>query len=346
VDPEPAVYRILDANANRAREAIRVMEEHARFALNDRALAEAAKSLRHELADTLRPVTAAGASVMRDTPRDVGTQLTADGEYARTGLADVVRTSGKRLTEALRVLEEYGKLIDAALAARLEQLRYRAYAFEQAIVHVSAARDRLGEVGLYVLITERLCRGSWQGALRGAAAGGARAFQLREKDLDDRALFARAVEFRELCRATDTLCIINDRADIAVAVDADGVHVGQDDLSITAARQVVGPRRIVGISTHDVPQAESAAAQRPDYVAVGPMFATALKPDTQVAGPETLRAVRAGCALPLAAIGGIAAENAAALRQSGANMIAACSAVISQENPQQAAECILHAFNT
>ncbi|MCB9867941.1 MAG: thiamine phosphate synthase [Phycisphaerales bacterium] len=343
---DPTVWRILDANSNRAREALRVMEDHARFALDDATLTELAKSLRHALAEALAPLAKARAVVMRDTPGDVGTQLAGSGEYQRGTSLDVVRAAGKRATEALRVLEEYGKTVDVPMAAAVEAIRYRAYDLEKRIVHVADARARFADVRLYVLITQALCRHPWQEVMRRSAAGGANCFQLREPDLPDRELLARAEEFRKLCRELDALCIINDRADIAAAVDADGVHVGQHDLPVAAARRIVGPQRLIGVSTHNRAEADAAIAAAPDYIAVGPMFATNVKPEYGVAGTEYLRAVRQTTSLPIVAIGGINADNVAEVAAAGATCVAVATAISAADDVEATARSIHSRSNT
>src|SRR5690242_7661548 len=123
----PTALRLLDANANRAREALRTMEDAARFLLDDAPLAEGLKHLRHDLAQALKPL--AQLEYHRDTPGDVGTQITTASEGVRGGAADVALAAGKRLSEALRVMEEYAKTLPSgpAIGAQLEQLRYRGY---------------------------------------------------------------------------------------------------------------------------------------------------------------------------------------------------------------------------
>ena len=343
---EADVARILDANFNRAREALRVMEDHARFATNDAALAEALKRLRHGLADAFRLAGLDAAIAMRDTPGDVGTRISTESERERSSTGAVVRAAGKRLSEALRVLEEYGKMVEASFAGEIERLRYRGYALEKRQVRGLAARARFGQVRLYVLVTERLCRGRWEDVVRAAVAGGADCFQLREKGMSDGALLARAREFCRLCRELGVLSVINDRADVAVAVGADGVHVGQDDVDVASVRRIVGAQGIVGVSTHSAEQVAAAVEDCPDYIAVGPMFATAVKPEVAPVGPELLRAARALTSLPLVAIGGIEAENVGVLAEAGAATCAAvCSAIIGAENPEAEALRILAALD-
>jgi thiamine-phosphate pyrophosphorylase len=178
----PSVLRIIDANANRAREALRVMEEAARFVLDDAALSDAIKRLRHDLAAVLGRLDALDAN--RDTPGDVGTRIATPSESARTCVADVAAAAGKRLSEALRAIEEYGKTIDTGVAADIEQLRYRGYDIEQRLSRAMAT-GRARQWKLCVLISEALCPGGdWLGVARAAVEGGADCIQLREKQID------------------------------------------------------------------------------------------------------------------------------------------------------------------
>ncbi len=201
---------------------------------------------------------------------------------------------------------------------------------------------RFGTIKLYVLLTEAFCRGEWYKTAEAALAGGARAIQLREKQLADFELLDRARRIRKLCERHEALLIVNDRPDIALAAGAHGVHLGQDDLSVSAARRILGDEHIIGLSTHTVEQAKAAIADLPDYVAVGPMFASRTKPQDDIAGPETLVAVRRLTSLPLVAIGGITSENAA--QCAPADAVAVCSAVISVDDVASATRALLEVW--
>jgi thiamine-phosphate pyrophosphorylase len=342
---DPAVIRILDANLNRAREAMRVMEEYARFVLNDGGLSQGIKDLRHRLAAACAQSYLANVVALRDSAGDVGAMQVGAGEYSRTSAGDVVVVAGKRLSEALRVLEEYGKTIDAGWAAQIERLRYLGYDLEKRLCCIVQARTRFGGVRLYVLVTADLCRGDWREVVKAAIEGGADCVQLREKELTDAQFVDRSGEFCTLCRAGGALSVINDRADVAVACVADGVHLGQEDMDAGAARRVVGADRLVGVSTHSVEQAQAAALLCPDYIAVGPMFATELKPEYGVAGPQALSAVREATSVPLVAIGGIDAANVKAIVDAGVRCVAVCRAVIGAEDVTAAARRIRAALD-
>ncbi len=198
------------------------------------------------------------------------------------------------------------------------------------------ARARLKSVRLYALLTEAHCRRPWQETAEMLLAGGADAVQLREKDLPDRELLARA---RALRRLTDgsALFIVNDRPDVALLSDADGVHLGQDDLPVPDARRLLGPRPLVGLSTHSVQQAVAACTVRADYIGVGPFAPTATKGYGEGMGPGLIRSVCERVDLPAVAIGGITADNAADAVRAGATAVAVCAALCGADDPERAA---------
>jgi len=331
---EDNVYRILDANANRAREALRVAEEAARFALDRADLAEALKRLRHDLRAALGRLDPRRLLGARDTAGDVGTALATDAERRRTGCADVARAAGKRLGEALRALEEYGKVLDPALAADVERLRYRAYDLEKRLEEALRPAGRLAAGGLCVLLTESLCRRPWEEVLRGLLAGGAAAVQVREKRMADGALVARARRAASAAHEAGALAIVNDRPDVAVLAAADGVHVGQDDLGPREARRVVGPDRLVGVSTHSLDQALAAAEAGADYIGCGPMFQSPTKPQEVIPGPALAAEVRRRVGVPMMAIGGITAAGAATVLATGVEWLAVSGAVCGAADPE------------
>jgi thiamine-phosphate pyrophosphorylase len=162
-----------------------------------------------------------------------------------------------------------------------------------------------------------------------ALAGGADMIQLRDKTGDLRTLLPQARAIRTLCRFRGAVFIVNDRVDLALAVDADGAHVGQEDLPATHARRLLGAGRILGVSTHDPEQAETAQRAGADYIGFGPMFPTGTK-ETGYSprGVEALRAIRGRVALPILAIGGITLENVSATIAAGATAPAVISAVV------------------
>ena len=326
--------RMLDANFNRAREALRTMEDYCRFVLNDSGLSATCKTLRHELCAQMALLGATDAVLVRDTPGDVGVTIKASDELHRGTLENIVMAGAKRLTEALRVLEELAKLKSATVAAHLESLRYQSYTVEQAILRQATQRNRIPRIGLHVLLTESLCRRPWRETLTAILAGGADVVQLREKQLSDSDLFNRARIVAEECRDWGRLSIINDRMDIALAAGASGVHLGQEDMPCEQARSVAGSELIIGVSTENIQQADAAGRAGASYIGAGPMFPTSTKNKPRLAGPEYLKElVRAEFTLPTVAIGGISIENLPALMAAGAKAVAVSSAVISSDDP-------------
>lgn len=181
-------------------------------------------------------------------------------------------------------------------------------------------------------ITDREISGlSHAEQVRRLIAGGATLIQLREKKQAAGDWYADAVEAAELCRDAGVLCIVNDRVDIAITIGADGIHLGQDDMPVAAARRLLGRGKIIGLSTHSTEQLEAALGEQIDYAAIGPIFATSTKSDHEpVIGIETLlNAVQTSGSMPLVAIGGITAENLPAIFEAGASSAAMIGAVVS-----------------
>ncbi len=336
--------RIVDACGNRAREALRVLEDHARFVLGDQYLSGQLKELRHELALALNEVAPLLLLQARDTEHDVGTANTTPGEQERDSLQHVVLANAKRFQEAIRSLEEFGKVLSPKLGQATERLRYRAYTLEKALVIGGDARKRLENARLYVLVTESLCRASLLGTIREAIEGGADIIQLREKALDDRELLERAREVRELTRRLGAIFIINDRPDIALLAEADGVHLGQEDLPLREARRILGPEALVGVSTHDPAQLRRAILEGASYVGVGPTFPSATKSFDAFAGLDFVRHVAAETTLPAFALGGITPENVGQVTAAGLRRIAVSAAICTAEDPRAAARTLKRAL--
>ena len=331
------VLRIIDANANRAREALRVVEDYARFVLDDQSLCEELKEIRHGLSNTLEKLLT-HAILWRDTPGDVGTQVKTNAESERDDPAHVVTAAGKRLGEALRTLEEYFKTIDPPAAGAIEQLRYRFYDVEQRVARtLRPAACGFANVRLYVLITESACKRDWLETAELAIAGGADCLQLREKNLDGAELLKRARMLTDLCRRHNVISIINDRPDIALLSGADGVHVGQEDLRAPEVRKLIGPTEILGVSTHNLDQAKQAVLDGADYIGAGPFFKSPTKPRDFVAGPDYARAVAEQIKIPAVAIAGITQQNVHEVLASGLTAIAVTAAVTQTDDPRTAA---------
>jgi thiamine-phosphate pyrophosphorylase len=326
--------RIIDANANRVREALRVLEEAARFVVEDEALSLQLKQMRHDfvtaLPDTLDLI------AHRDTAGDVGTSLTTDAEQSRKGLSDVIAAAGSRLSEALRAIEEYSKLDELGptyqpLAQAAGQVRYRGYDVTKTLT--LALSKPIAQWRLCLLLTQSLCtQHDWRAVLEQTLKNGADCIQVREKEMDSGPLLKHIREVVTLVDGRASV-IVNDRPDLALLAGADGVHLGQTDLNPAEARKLVGQRMLIGVSTSNLDQANKAKADGADYCGVGPMFPTTTKHKPDLAGPGYLRDYLAWAGLPHLAIGGITPTNIGALLEAGGKGVAVSSAICSAEDP-------------
>ncbi len=380
--------RVIDAAANRAREGIRVVEDYVRLILDDRHLTRLCKQLRHDLTECLGSIAPQRRFSARETLADVGTDLDTTSEGRRASPLEVMRANFARLQEALRSLEEFGKLLDADcwgdswtatpgateqlspqpanLAAAVKQLRYRAYTLQRAVEIAARSIERLASARLYVLLDGGPSPEEFERLAASLIAAGAGVLQLRDKRLGDRELLARARLLRAITKehvaqppsaVTDNdygtaeggtaeggcatnrrvLFIVNDRPDLAALAGADGVHVGQEEVSVKDARRIVGPDALVGVSAHSIEQARQAVLDGADYIGVGPVFASETKRFEHFPGVELVRAVSAEIRLPAFAIGGIDRSNVAQVLAAGATRIAVGSAITAADDPARAA---------
>lgn len=184
---------------------------------------------------------------------------------------------------------------------------------------------------IYVVVSSELCRGRpAEEVVEAALKGGATVIQLREKNLPGKKLMELAQKYRRLTEQYGALFIVNDRLDMAQIANADGVHLGQDDIPALVARRLLGPDKIIGISVGDAAEARRAQEEGADYVGLGPFFPTGSKDDVgEPVGLDTLRKVKEAIDIPVVAIGGIKVEKVAALCAAGADGVAVISAVVS-----------------
>jgi thiamine-phosphate pyrophosphorylase len=185
-------------------------------------------------------------------------------------------------------------------------------------------------LGLYVILDPSVCPDrSLIDVLKKAATAGARLFQYRNKSASMKEAYIEASMLRQLALEAGVTFIVNDRCDLALAVNADGVHLGQGDLPLDLARKVLGPKKLIGISTHNPDQVREATAGKPDYLGFGPIFTPGSKQDHDpVVGLEGLRAIRRLTSLPIFAVGGIQVDQARDVIRAGANGVAVISAVL------------------
>jgi thiamine-phosphate pyrophosphorylase len=256
---------------------------------------------------------------------------------SRSDVNDVVTANARRVTESLRVLEEFSKLPDIGLdPMKFKRARFAIYQIER---ELSGKVSRRGKriAGLYVIIDrEALGRKDEVDACRQAIRGGANVIQLRDKMQGKPALLKSAIQLKEACAPSGVPFIMNDSLDIALASGADGLHVGQEDMPVAVARRLLPIDKLIGCSTATAAEALKAEADGADYIAVGSIYPTKSKSDITVVGLGRLREIREAVSLPIVAIGGIDAKNARDVIDAGADAIAVISAILTSNDIEQA----------
>ncbi|MEG5140257.1 MULTISPECIES: thiamine phosphate synthase [unclassified Microcoleus] len=322
---QPALCRILDANLDRSREGLRIIEEWCRFGLNNAEKALVCKQLRQELAAWHT----AELRSARDTPADPGTELTHPQEEQRSSIQQLLEANFCRVEEALRVLEEYGKVYDRNMGKAFKQMRYRVYTLESDLLAYRRYQQLLRS-HLYLVTSPR---DNLLQVVEAALQGGVTLVQYRDKTSDDGVRLANARQMSQLCHRYDALLIVNDRVDLAIAVDADGVHLGQQDLPVAEARKLLGPGRIIGCSTTNGEEMQRAIDAGADYIGVGPVYSTPTKPDKQAAGLDYVRYAADKSPVPWFAIGSIDINNLDQVLNAGAQRVAVVRSIMEAEQP-------------
>jgi len=348
---EQIIYRILDANLDRAREGIRTIEEWCRFGLENRDLCDRCKQMRQTLGQWHREEFRRA----RNTDDDPATDLSHAQERQRTDIQSVLRANMARLQEALRVLEEYSKVIDPQMAAAVKQMRYGVYSLETELMRYAAPDleqkfdQNLGQMRRHKLQSAKLYLVTMPvddivAVVESALEGGVDVVQYRQKEGDDQQRFAIAQALCQLCHRYGALFIINDRVDLAIAVGADGIHVGQTDLPVNIVRQILdangngADQYIIGQSTTSPEELAIALNNQVDYIGVGPVHATPTKPNKAASGYEYVQYAAANVQIPWFAIGGIDVTNLDGAIAAGAERVAIVRAIMESAQPNLIAQ--------
>jgi len=338
---DPRVARLIDANLDRAREGLRVVEDWCRFGLERDDLVISLKDWRQRLGKLHRE----HYKHARSTATDPAAGLDHPAQLDRHSPRQVVEANCGRVQEALRVLEEYGRSVDAPLAAEAAAIRYGLYDLEVTCLRATGGnsrRNRLQDCQLCLItapcpdLIERVTA-----ALRSGVA----MVQHRCKSGSDRSRLAEAKALAALCQDHGALLIINDRIDLALAVDADGVHLGQDDLPTGVARGLIGPDRLLGRSTHDLDQVAEANREDCDYLGLGPVNTTAVKPERPAIGAELVGQALAITQKPVFAIGGITQGNLSQLTAVGCRRVAVIGAIMGSNTPAESSQSLLNSLS-
>ncbi len=346
------VLRIIDANLNRASEGLRLLEDVARFILNDARLSQQLKAMRHSLVEETKSL---GLELLsqRDSEHDVGVTLTQSSPFGEEGsgethqdLPGIITANAKRVAESLRVIEEMAKLPETSPmlnSAKFEQLRFSLYTLEQQLTSRILRQDKVKQLaGLYVVLDKQALAGRNELEIaEQVIQGGAKVIQLRDKQSSKGELLPIAQKLKALCDKSDILFIINDYLDLVLAVGADGLHIGQEDLPLPIIRLALPIDKIVGCSVTKVSQAIKAQNEGADYIAVGSIFPTPTKKDATVVGVNRLKQIRQAVSSPLVAIGGINEGNIDEVMAAGVDSVAVISAVLGKKDVKGAVQRLM-----
>ncbi len=332
-----SVAQLIDANLDRAREGLRVVEDWCRFGLQQKDLVVTLKDWRQQLGAHHLEI----YKKARATHKDQGIGLNHPAQENRTSTEEIIAANCSRVQEALRVLEEFTRATDPDLAIIASKIRYGLYDLEITIIKSTASkrlRQKLHYCNL-CLITEQ--KKELASTISEALKAGVKMIQFRCKNGSDLERLAQAKELASLCRSHDALFIINDRLDLALAADADGIHLGQDDIPTETARRILGSEKLIGRSTHCLKQLRQAETEGADYLGVGPIFPTKTKPERKPSGISYLKEALEATQLPLFAIGGINSSTLDEVVSAGARKIAVIGAIMNAPNPYETSQDLL-----
>jgi thiamine-phosphate pyrophosphorylase len=348
---------MIDANLNRSSEGLRVLEDVARFILNDAELCQRLKTLRHDLARETESLSI-GLLSQRDSEHDVGNPYRIPPgkkeinmkTTSLQGLLDLVTANAKRVEESLRVVEELAKLPEISPmlnSASFEQARFALYTLERDLISRISRRDKTEKMsGLYVILDRQFVAGRDElDIARQIIEGGASVIQLRDRQSKEGEMLLIAQRLKELCNQTSVLFIINDYLDLARAVDADGLHLGQKDLPLPIVRRELPIDKIVGCSVTTLSQAKKAQNEGADYIAIGSIFPTTTKKEAVVVGVDTLKELKRIVSVPVVAIGGINQNNVVEVVTAGADAVAVISSVLGEKDVRGAVQKLVAKMN-
>lgn len=334
------IWRTLDASANRSAEAVRVLEDILRFCLNDAFLSQEAKAIRHELAVIFAQEDFQARIQLRDVLRDVGASSTASKSPPRTELRHVFAANAARASQSIRSLEECSRVVMPRATTGFEQLRYRIYTLEKAAMTIIKSQKMFADIRLCVLLDVDQPQAEFKTLVGQLLDAGVRMIQLRDKKASTALLCERADmilqqvrQHAEMKTGKRCLVLINDRADVAVAVNADGVHLGETDLPVNLARKVCGHEFIIGRTAHSIDEAKQAVREGVDYLGVGPCYPSTTKQFEYFASDAFLRDVSKEIQLPIFGIGGIASDNIDRLIHLGVTRVAIASSITGAADP-------------
>ena len=334
------IAQIIDANLDRAREGLRVLEDWARFALGRKDLVKIFKNFRQILGKHHLKV----YKESRNFINDKCAGLSHPEQYKRSHANSIISSNAARVQEALRVIEEFSRDHNQNLSNISSEIRYEIYNLEIVLLEAQSnysLRNILNENDLYFITFEKE---NLFEKIKDILEGGVKIIQLRFKQGKDSDNLKFAIKVRELCNNHCAILLINDRVDIALACKADGVHLGQDDMDIKSARNILGFSKIIGISASNELDIKNAIQDGCDYLGIGPVFLTTTKKEKVPLGIDTLKSLTKNISIPWFAIGGIKQENISLLKENNICKVAIITDLMNAKNPKEKAIMIINSL--
>ena len=336
---ENIIAQIIDANLDRAREGLRVLEDWCRFGLSREDLVVEIKDCRQKLGQKhLKRY-----KISRFTSQDPTPQLTHPAQNLKQSPYDLICANSSRVQESLRVIEEYALILDKNLSDLASEIRYKIYKLEIDIISADEKFKRkkiLEEANVYVITSPK---DNLIEIIQKSLSAGIKIIQLRIKDNILQKDIDQAKEISKLCKENNALFIINDRVDIALLVDADGVHLGQQDMKVKDARNILGKSKIIGLSTENINQMKNYKNEWIDDFGLGPIYQSRTK-NKQPIGISAIKNIN-NISTPIFVIGGIDFNNINELKNAGVKKVAIVSTIMDSSDPLEDSKKLIELMN-
>jgi len=327
------IAQIIDANLDRAREGIRVLEDWARLGLGQENIVIKLKNFRQILGKNHLEF----YKKSRNRINDPSKGLTHIEQLKRKSPEKIISSNSARVQEALRVIEEFSRGHNQNLSKIASEIRYEIYTLEIELLNFTSrqkALEIIKENHLYIITDQKE---NLLEIIEEILIGGVKILQYRFKEGNDKEHLNEAVLINKLCKKYNSLFIVNDRIDIALASNADGVHLGQEDLDIKTARQILGNSKIIGITANNKRDISNALVNGCDYIGIGPVFKSLTKKDKTELGVDTIITLTNELKIPWFAIGGINKDNIKTLKNFGFKKVALVSEIMNSQDPRREA---------
>ncbi len=324
------ILRIIDANFNRIREGLRVIEDSIRFIYGDEKILKELRDIKHQISiKTLQFFPSEKLKSSRFVEEDIGKKF---DKKKKINLTKLIETNFLRVEESLRVLEEYSKILNLKAFSFFHNIRFKIYKLEKDIItHLSRKKIKVPLV--YVILNLKEDERGFLNFAEDVIKGEPDIIQLRYKGENSR-FFLKIGKKLKKTIPDKIIYIINDRVDIGILCECDGVHIGENDIGVEDVRKLI-PSKILGVSANSVSKIKKLKDKDIDYIALGAIFKSYTKPDRKVIGTGILKKIKSIISIPVIGIGGINIENAREVIEEGADGIAVISAVESSKKPYE-----------